>query len=126
MAARRERYALLDGVTIAEADKDDLVRIEGNWYWPPVAVTEDALAESPTPYTCPWKGECQYFTVTASNTAVIQNDSGVIQYNAFQQDMTMFRIVFRVGWEVINPLNYSEATEADRYPAAVLRSPDVV
>jgi uncharacterized protein (DUF427 family) len=57
--------ALLDGVTIAEAEKDDLVRIEGNWYFPPSAVTEGALVESPTPYTCPWKGAAQYFSVRA-------------------------------------------------------------
>jgi HK97 family phage major capsid protein len=61
--------------------------------------------------------------VTVSNQAVIQDAGGVIQFNAFQQDMTFFRVVFRVGWQVSNPLNYSEAVEANRYPAAVLRSP---
>jgi HK97 family phage major capsid protein len=65
------------------------------------------------------------FEVTVSNTAVLQNGSGVIQYNAFQQDMTFFRIVFRVGWQVANPINYSQGTEAARYPAAVLRSPNI-
>lgn len=49
--------------TIAEADKKDLIYIEGNWYFPPSSVKEDFLAKSPTPYTCPWKGECQYFNV---------------------------------------------------------------
>ena len=28
------------------------------------------LTESPTPYTCPWKGECQYFTVTVDGQAL--------------------------------------------------------
>jgi HK97 family phage major capsid protein len=70
-------------------------------------------------------GVRQDFTVTASNTAVIQNDSAAIQYNMFQQDMTAFRIVFRVGWQVSNPLNYSQGTEANRYPAAVLKNADV-
>ncbi len=56
--------ALLDGETIAEASVDDLIRIEGNWYFPPQSVREQSFAESPTPYTCPWKGECQYFDVT--------------------------------------------------------------
>lgn len=63
------------------------------------------------------------FEVTASNQAVLQDGTGAIQFNAFQQDMTFYRIVFRVGWQVANPLNYSEPTEANRYPAAVLRSP---
>ncbi|HTE21821.1 MAG TPA: DUF427 domain-containing protein [Candidatus Limnocylindria bacterium] len=48
---------------IAEADKDDVIYIEGNWYFPPSSVKKEFLRESPTPYTCPWKGVCQYFDV---------------------------------------------------------------
>lgn len=48
---------------IAEANKDTLIYIEGNWYFPPAAVNQDYLRKSDTPYTCPWKGECQYFDV---------------------------------------------------------------
>lgn len=48
---------------IAEADKDQLIFIESNWYFPPESVKKEYLRESPTPYTCPWKGECQYFDV---------------------------------------------------------------
>lgn len=48
---------------IAEADKEDLIYIEGNWYFPPAAVNHQFLQKSPTPYTCPWKGVCQYFNV---------------------------------------------------------------
>lgn len=56
--------AELDGSVLAEADEADLIFIEGNWYFPPSSVTAGVLTESPTPYTCPWKGACQYFTVT--------------------------------------------------------------
>lgn len=49
---------------IAEAPKEDLIYIESNWYFPPQSVKQDLLQKSPTPYTCPWKGECQYFNVT--------------------------------------------------------------
>ena len=55
--------ALWKGQVIAEADKDDLIYIEQNWYFPPSAVKKEFLRESPTPYTCPWKGECQYYDV---------------------------------------------------------------
>ena len=55
--------AVLDGTVIAEAPKEDLISIEGNWYFPPSSVKDGFLVESPTPYTCPWKGECQYFSV---------------------------------------------------------------
>lgn len=57
--------AVVDGIVIAEAPREELVSIEGNWYFPPSSVVEGALVTSPTPYTCPWKGECQYYTVTA-------------------------------------------------------------
>lgn len=57
--------AVVDGTVIAEAPKEDLISIEGNWYFPPASIKDEALEKSPTPYTCPWKGEAQYFTVTA-------------------------------------------------------------
>jgi uncharacterized protein (DUF427 family) len=55
--------AVLGGTVIAEAPKEDLIAIEGNWYFPPSSVNAELLEKSPTPYTCPWKGECQYFNV---------------------------------------------------------------
>ena len=55
--------AILNGVVIAEASQDDLIKIEGNWYFPPSSVNSEYLVQSSTPYTCPWKGECQYFNV---------------------------------------------------------------
>jgi len=54
--------------------------------------------------------------------AVIQDQAGAIQYNLAQQDMVALRITFRAGWQVANPLNYDQAVEASRYPAAVLQS----
>lgn len=59
--------AVLGDTVIAEADESDLIKIEGNWYFPPASVRDGFLTESPTPYTCPWKGETQYFTVTAGD-----------------------------------------------------------
>lgn len=55
--------AVWNGHIIAEANKEELVYIEGNWYFPPHAVDSAYLQESDTPYTCPWKGDCQYFSV---------------------------------------------------------------
>jgi uncharacterized protein (DUF427 family) len=55
--------AVLNGTVLAEAPTEDLIRIEGNWYFPPASVKSELLEKSPTPYTCPWKGPCQYFTV---------------------------------------------------------------
>ncbi|PJJ73313.1 uncharacterized protein (DUF427 family) [Diaminobutyricimonas aerilata] len=60
--------AMLGDTVVAEAPKEDLIQIEGNWYFPPSSVNDSLLEKSPTPYTCPWKGECQYFSVKNGDT----------------------------------------------------------
>lgn len=55
--------AVWNDTVIAEAEKDDLIYIEQSWYFPPSSVNQDMLRKSETPYTCPWKGECQYYDV---------------------------------------------------------------
>ena len=53
---------------IAEADHDDLIYIERTWYFPPSSVKSEFLRKSDTPYTCPWRGVCQYFDVGSGDT----------------------------------------------------------
>ena len=60
--------AIWNGIVVAEANKDDLLYIEQNWYFPPASVNQDFLRKSDTPYTCPWKGVCQYFDVGQGDT----------------------------------------------------------
>jgi uncharacterized protein (DUF427 family) len=67
--------AVIGGTVIAEAPQDELIKIEGNWYFPPESVNKEFLVESATPYTCPWKGEAQYFSV--------KDDSGMLQDRAW-------------------------------------------
>lgn len=55
---------------IAEAPQEDLIRIEGNWYFPPESINDGFLEPSRTPYTCAWKGEAQYFSVRAGDTVL--------------------------------------------------------
>jgi uncharacterized protein (DUF427 family) len=57
------KAVLNDGTVVAEAPQDDLIKIEGNWYFPPASVNDALLEKTDTPYTCPWKGEAQYFSV---------------------------------------------------------------
>lgn len=61
--------ATLNGTVIANADAADVIHIEGNVYFPPSSIAPGFLTTSPTPYTCPWKGECQYFTVSVDGQA---------------------------------------------------------
>ena len=62
--------AVLNGTIVAEAAQDDLIRIEGNWYFPPSSITAGMLTPTATPYTCSWKGDCQYFTVSDGESSV--------------------------------------------------------
>lgn len=64
--------ATLHGTVIAEADKNELIYIEQRWYFPPASVKQELLMPSPTSYTCPWKGVCQYFNITTDRE--ISND----------------------------------------------------
>ncbi len=59
--------AIWNEKVIAEAPREDLIYIEGNWYFPPASVNKEHLVESPTPYTCPWKGVCQYYNVVVGD-----------------------------------------------------------
>ena len=55
--------AIWNGQTIAEADKTDLIRIEGNWYFPPNSLKQELFKPSETHTTCVWKGEASYYNV---------------------------------------------------------------
>jgi uncharacterized protein (DUF427 family) len=59
--------AKLGDTLLADAGRDDLISIEGNWYFPPSSLRSEHFVESPTPYRCPWKGDCQYFTLQAGD-----------------------------------------------------------
>ncbi|MFS0704447.1 DUF427 domain-containing protein [Cellulomonas sp. 179-A 9B4 NHS] len=55
--------ATLNGTVLAEAPESEVVHIEGNVYFPPSSIRTELFETSPTPYTCPWKGEAQYWSV---------------------------------------------------------------
>lgn len=65
----------------------------------------------------------QDITIMKTNVGVIQDNTGAIIYNLFQQDMTALRVVFRVAWQVANAINYDQPTESARYPFGVLNRP---
>ena len=86
--------AVLNGAVLAEAPKEDLIKIEGNWYFPPQSVKSELLQESNTPYTCPWKGDCQYFSV--------KNGEVVLQDRAWSYPELLPGAVTRVGKDFSN------------------------
>ena len=62
--------AVVNGTVVAEAAADEIISIEGNSYFPPASLTEGLLAESATPYTCPWKGPAQYWDLRTSQGTI--------------------------------------------------------
>jgi uncharacterized protein (DUF427 family) len=61
--------ATIDGEVVADAPESELISIEGNYYFPPSAISAGALSDSPTPYYCPWKGDAQYHDIRANGAA---------------------------------------------------------
>lgn len=61
--------ATWNGAVLAEADKNDLIHIEGNWYFPSSAIKREYFTPSDTHTTCPWKGEASYYNVEVDGKA---------------------------------------------------------
>lgn len=68
-------------------------------------------------------GVRQDFTWKFLDQAVIQDNTGAIVFNLAQQDMVAMRMKMRVGWQVANTINRQQPVEANRYPAAIMRTP---
>jgi uncharacterized protein (DUF427 family) len=58
--------AIWNDVTIAEAPREDLLRIEGNWYFPPTALKSEYFKDSDHRTTCIWKGEASYYDIVVN------------------------------------------------------------
>jgi uncharacterized protein (DUF427 family) len=62
--------AMVGETVMAEAPIEAVVGIEGNAYFPPDSVVDGVLRDSPTQYTCPWKGAALYHDVLAGTTVL--------------------------------------------------------
>ncbi|MGI8711092.1 MAG: phage major capsid protein [Acidimicrobiales bacterium] len=88
--------------------------------WPTGLSAAEAIAGD---WTQSVVGVRQDITYKLLDQAVLTDAAGAIQYNLAQQDMVAMRVVFRVGWQVANVINYEGANNATQFPFAVLRSP---
>ena len=69
--------AIWKDTVIAEAQKEDLIRIEGNWYFPPDSIKKEFYKDSDHHTTCIWKGEASYYDVVVDGEV---NDFGAWYY----------------------------------------------
>lgn len=93
--------ATIGGTVIAEASEEDLVAIEGNYYFPPSALSGPALKDSPTPYTCPRNGAAQYHDVVT--------ESRVFRNAAWSYPSPKASAIQRVGTDFTGYVAFDEA-----------------
>ncbi len=86
--------AIWKNTVIAEAPKEDLIRIEGNWYFSPDDINQEYFKDSDHQTVCHWKGEASYFDVVVDGQT---NDFGAWFY-----DEPMDGSIERVGKDFTN------------------------
>ena len=60
--------AEFNGRTLAESTRTE--QVEGNHYFPRESVDMSKFEPSPTQYTCPWKGDAEYFHLLVDGQTV--------------------------------------------------------
>lgn len=63
----------------------------------------------------------QDITVKMLDQAVISDAAGKVIFNLAQQDAKALRVVFRVGYQAVMPVNHQQLDPAKRFPAGVIR-----
>lgn len=61
--------AIWNNKVIAEADKKNLIYIEGNWYFPPKALKKEYFKTSHRHTVCFWKGIASYYQIDVDGAA---------------------------------------------------------
>jgi len=69
--------AIWNDKVIAEANKEDLIYIEGNWYFPPASINKDYFKTNNDHTTCFWKGEASYYDIDVDGNV---NEGGAWYY----------------------------------------------
>jgi HK97 family phage major capsid protein len=112
------------GELLAEVSSDQAygvtIRYPMRGLWPTGASVAELIAGD---FTQGILGVRRDVTYKILDQAVIQDNTGAIVYNLAQQDMVAMRVVARYAYQVANPINYDQPTEANRFPFGVLRSP---
>jgi len=70
--------AIWKDTVLAESPQEDLIRIEGNWYFPPANVKQEFIKESDLSTTCFWKGKATYYDIEVDGEV---NDGAAFYYH---------------------------------------------
>lgn len=69
--------AVWQDVVVAEAPDDELIRIEGNWYFPPERINKEFFQGNDHQTECFWKGTANYYDIHVGDHV---NESGAWYY----------------------------------------------
>ena len=86
--------AVWNDQVIAEASQEELIRIEGNWYFPPEALNRQYFKESGHHTICHWKGEASYYDIDVNGK--------VNEFGAWYYPKPMAGSIERVGADFTN------------------------
>ena len=92
-----KKQAIWNGQVIAESN--DLVRLEGNYYFPANSLKQEFLKESTTHTVCPWKGTASYYSLEVN----VQTNADAVWYYPSPKDAAKEitdRVAFWRGVEI--------------------------
>ena len=92
-----------------------------NGAWSDVGTGDTAVPLIGVDWSQVYVGIRQDITVKMLDQAVISDAAGKVVFNLAQQDAKALRIVFRVGYQAVMPVNHQQLDAAKRFPAGVIR-----
>ena len=92
-----------------------------NGAWSSVGTGDTAIPLIGVDWSQVYVGIRQDITVKMLDQAVISDAAGKVIFNLAQQDAKALRIVFRVGYQAVMPVNHQQLDAAKRFPAGVIR-----
>ena len=92
-----------------------------NGAWSPVGTGDTAVPLIGVDWSQVYVGIRQDITVKMLDQAVISDAAGKVIFNLAQQDAKALRVVFRVGYQAIMPVNHQQLDPTKRFPAGVIR-----
>ena len=92
-----------------------------NGAWSDVGTGDTAVPLIGVDWSQVYVGIRQDITVKMLDQAVISDAAGKVIFNLAQQDAKALRVVFRVGYQAVMPVNHQQLDAAKRFPAGVIR-----